>query len=310
MKKQIFLSLLIIFPFILSAQDSNKPAFKVTSVGFSFGFAGAGVANTNEDFMGLAGAVNDPELFIDPAGLNRSQYNLGFGGNVSPKLYLGLTPYSKKKGAYRHDRELRFSFGSGSGVRRTFNYYQIDEYTIDTLTSATTGNQVIADSNNFNRYLYAETFNEFNLGVAFIFKTPLERRFHFTAGAGIEYAYAFRAYVRVENYNEGDIIYYAPGNKPVWDEMDYNFGMYNWNNEDKGTSTVSTTNLSGSIHFVRAHIPLGIHFRVARKAESFFNKVYLFGEMNPGLEFQMVSNDKSYLNPYFGFAMFGVTYRW
>ncbi|MEJ2593874.1 MAG: hypothetical protein P8100_01800 [bacterium] len=310
MKKQIVLSLLIILPFILSSQETNPPGFKVTSVGFSFGFAGAGVANTNEDFTGLAGAVNDPDLFIDPSSMERSRYNLGFGGNVSSKLYLGLTPYSKKKGTYRYDRELRFSFGTGSGVRRSFNYYQITENTIDTLTSATSGNQVIADSNIFNRYLYAESFTEFNLGVAFIFKTPVERRFHFTAGAGLEYAYAYRAYARVEYYNERDMIYYAPGNKPVWEEMDYGFGPYNWNNDDQGTSSINNTNLSGSIHFVRAHIPLGIHFRVSRKAESFFNKVYLFGEMNPGLEFQMVSNDKTYLNPYFGFAMFGFTYRW
>jgi hypothetical protein len=64
------------------------------------------------------------------------------------------------------------------------------------------------------------------------------------------------------------------------------------------------------MHFIRSSIPLGVNFRIARKEKSFFNKVYLWGELNPGLEVQIVPDDKTYVNPYFGMAWLGVTYRW
>ena len=310
MKTKFFTTIAVTLGLVISLQGQNeKPVgMKVTSVSLNFGFGGAGTANTNEDFINLSNAVNNPELFIDPAEFNNSRYNIGFGGNVSPKIYLGLTPYSKKKGEYRYDRELRFSIGSGAGVRRTFNYYSYDNFTIDTLQSVNGNNVVYADSSIYNRYIYQETFNEFNLGVSYLFKTPFERRFQFHAGAGVEYAYAYRAYVRVENLNEKSVFYYEPNNKPVFDEPEYGWDFYN--DEFDGTTQVENTNMSGAMHFVRSTFPLGVNFRIARKPESFFNKVYLWTEMSPGVEVQMVANDKTYVNPYFGVAWIGFTYRW
>lgn len=281
---------------------------KVTSVGFSFGFAGVGTANTNEDYLNLKNAVNNPELFIDPAEFNNSQYSFGAGGNISPKIYLGLTPYNKRKGEYRYDRELRFSVGTAAGIRRSFNYYRNDNFTFDTLESANTGSVIYADSNIYDQFTYEEIFNEFNFGVSFLFKTPHERRFQFQAGVGLEYAYAFRSYVRVDNWNEKSVYYYEPNNKPEFDEQDYVWGYYN--NGFEGTSTTQNTNLSGAIHFVRTTFPLGVNFRISKKPQSFFNKVYLWTEFNPGIELQIVANDKTYVNPYFGVAWIGFSYRW
>jgi hypothetical protein len=62
--------------------------------------------------------------------------------------------------------------------------------------------------------------------------------------------------------------------------------------------------------FLRPYIPLGINFRITNRTQSFFNQVYLFTEINPGIEFQFVGNEKTYFNPYFGVAMLGFTYRW
>ncbi len=184
MKTRLFLSLTLIVGllFTASSQSEKKPGMKVTSVGFSFGFAGAGTPNTNEDYLNLKNSVNNPELFIDPSSFSNSQYNFGAGGNISPKIYLGLTPYSKKKGEYRYDRELRFSVGTGAGIRRSFNYYRFDNFTVDTLRSTSSENVVYADSSIYDRYIYQETFNEFTLGVSYLFKTPFERRFQFQAG--------------------------------------------------------------------------------------------------------------------------------
>jgi hypothetical protein len=311
MKTRFFTILLISLGLVLSvnAQEEKKGGMKVSSVGFSFGFAGAGTANTNEEFINLKNATNNPDLFIDPDEYNVSQYNFGFGGNVSPKVYLGLTPYSKKKGEYNYNQELRFSIGTGAGIRRMFNYYRYDNFRIDTLQSINNDNQVYADSSIYDRYIYQETFNEFNFGVSYLWKTPFERRFQFQAGAGLEYAYAFRSYVRVENLNEKKVYYYDPNDPPVFDEPDYVWANYG-DDDFEGTTTTQNTNLSGSMHFVRATIPLGVNFRIARKEQSFFNKAYLWAEMNPGVEWQMVANDKTYVNPYFGIAWIGFTYRW
>ena len=292
----------------ITSQEVKKPAMKVTSFSFNFGFAGAAAANTKEDYNNLKNGANDPELFIDASEYQSSQYNYGFGGNINPKVYIGLTPYSKKKGEYRNDRELRFSLGSSSGIRRNFNYYQYDNFAIDTFQSASSGDVVYGDSSIYNRYLYSESFFDINFGVSFLFKTPIERRFHFTAGVGAEYGIAIRYFVRVENYNEKSVYYYNENNKPEFSEPDYDF--YSYKSDYEGVYTTENTNMSGNMQFVRTFIPLGINFRITNKTKSFFNKVYLFGEMSPGIEMQIVSNDKTYVNPYFGFALLGFSYRW
>lgn len=310
MKTRAFTTIIILFGlmFAVNGQNDKQRGVKVSSVGFNLGFAAAGTANTSEEYINLSKAVNNPDLFIDPADYNFSSYNPGIGGNVSPRIYLGLTPYSKKKGEYNYNRELRISIGAGAGIRRAFNYYQYDDFRIDTLRSINGDNEVYADSVIYDRYTYQETFNEFNIGVSYLFKTPFERRFQFQAGVGLEYAFAYRAYVRVENLNDKTVIYYEPNNNPTFDEKDYAWGYYQ--DDFEGTSQVDKTNLSGSMHFVRLSFPLGVNFRIARKPQSFFSKVYLWTEMNPGLEWQMVANDKTYLNPYFGVAWIGFTYRW
>lgn len=291
-------------------QETKKSPLKVTSTGFSIGFAAAGTANTTEDYNNLKASVNDASHFIDASDYNYSSYNFGIGGNFNPKIYLGFSPYSKSKGEYRKDRELRLSIGSGAGIRRNFSFYKYDNFTIDTLVSGSTGNEVYADSVNYSRYTYAETFFDFNFGITFLFKTNTERRVHFSAGAGLEYAYAFRSFVNVSNYSDRKVEYYEPNNKPDYDEKD---GFFDFD-KDKDNSYSSkynkNINTKGSLHFVRVLLPLSLNFRISNKTASFFNHVYVFTEMAPGIEFQIVGSDKTYVNPYFGAAMLGFSYRW
>jgi hypothetical protein len=68
--------------------------------------------------------------------------------------------------------------------------------------------------------------------------------------------------------------------------------------------------MNGNIMFFRPYIPLGINFRITNRTQSFFNDVYLFTEMKPGIEIQIVGNEKTYINPYIGIAMFGFKYTW
>jgi hypothetical protein len=310
MKRQIFLLILLVSGIVVAVQgqEDKKPKMKVTSTGFSFGFAGALTANTTEDYLNLRNSVNDPELFINPDEYNYSSYNFGAGGNVSPKIYLGLTPYSKKKGEYRNNRELRLSIGFTSGIRRNFNFYRYNNFVVDTFKSVSNGEVVYSDSSIYDNFLYSENFTDINFGIAYLFKTPVERRFHFSAGVGLEYGIAMRSFVRVDNYNEKSMYYYNSYNKPEFNEDKYNF--YSYGSDDNGTTYTEKTNMKGALQFVRFQLPLSVNFRIANKQQSFFNQVYLFIEASPGLEMQIVSGDKTYVNPYFGFAWIGVSYRW
>lgn len=312
MKKLLTLSIIFLIAMsITQAQDERKPALKLTSFSFNFGFAGVATANTTEDYNNLKKSVNDPSLFIDASDYQYSRYNYGFGGNVNPKVSIGLSIFNKARGEYRNDRELRFSVGSGSGMRRNFNYYHYKNFVNDTFESANTGNVTYSDSVIFNRYIYSENYFDVNFGVSFLFKTPVERRFHFSAGAGIEYGIAIRSFVKVENYNDQFVYFYDNSNKPVFDEPDYEYNTFKYEDDLDGVVyTFENTNMKGNMQFFRTYLPLGINFRVSNNTNSFFNKVYLFGEMSPGIELQMVSNDKTYVNPYFGFVMLGFSYRW
>ena len=292
----------------LSAQESLRPRFKVTSFGSSMGFTGTFVSNTATDYKGLAGNVEDPDLFVDISKWDESKYNYGAGGNGDLQFYLGLTPYDKKKGAYRNNRELRLNFGFSFGARRTFSYFNNTTYTVDTYTSGS-GSTVYADSSYFTRMMYAESFYGIGLGAAYIFKTNPERRFHFHTGAGFEYSIALRSFVNVVKYTENELYYYTAGNQPAFEEPDYSWTDFMNDNSD-GNTKLSTTNMKGNIMFFRPYIPLGINFRITNREQSFFNDVYLFSEIKPGIEIQLVGNEKTYINPHIGAAMIGFTYTW
>ena len=64
------------------------------------------------------------------------------------------------------------------------------------------------------------------------------------------------------------------------------------------------------MQFVRVYLPIGLSIRLSKKTESFFNHVDLYTELNPGVEIQMLSSDKTYANPYIGFAFIGFNYHW
>jgi hypothetical protein len=307
--KKILVSIvasLIITAAFTQEQSAEQPSWKVTSFGSSMGFSGTTVSNTAADFKSLAGNVEDPDFFIDPDKYTESKYNYGVGGNGNLKFYLGLTPMNKKTGKYRMNQELRINLGFSFGARRTFSYINRDTYMVDSFTSST-GQTVYADSSIFTRMTYAESYYGIDMGFSYLFKTNPERRFHFHTGFGLDYGFALRSFVNIQQYTEEGYYYYNEYDKPELEEPDYDWMS---KDDDSGLTTRSTTNMKGNLMFLRPYIPLGINFRIANKTQSFFNQVYLFTEINPGIEFQFVGKEKTYFNPYFGVAVLGFTYRW
>lgn len=292
----------------MSGQETSNPKMKVNSFGSSLGFAGTYISNTTADYKSLAANVDDPKMFVDLKKWEKSKYNYDIGGNGDLQFYLGLTPYNKRKGEYRENRELRLNLGFSFGARRTFSYFQRNTFTYDSYTSGS-GSMVYADSSYFTRMMYAESFYGISLGASYLFKTNPERRFHFYTGVGFEYSLALRSFVSVKKYNEDKQYYYSEGNKPQLGEPELEWKNFR-DKDESGDTELLTTNMKGTLMFFRPYIPLGVNFRISNRTQSFFNAVYLFTEIKPGIEIQVVGNETTYFNPYIGVAMLGFTYKW
>lgn len=308
---------------IAQNENSKQPLFKVTSFSSSIGFAGVMTSNTDEDYYGLQKAVQNPSLFVDVSGFtNNSAYYGSYGfydgyyyngygggaGNGSAVFNLGLTPYSKKLGMYRENRELRISVGSNFGTRNTFDFYDNNTFRIDTFQSVNGSGNVYADSAIYSNYSYSLNFTSINFGVSYLFKTDMKRRVHFYAGGGVNYGIALNSTVDVYENIYKSVIYYNEYQNPS--ENNNNYYYYDGNNNGSYSYSNSSTGLIKPMQFVRFYIPVGLSLRLSNKETSFFNHVDLYTEMNPGVELQIISYDKTYANPYFGIAFIGFNYHW
>lgn len=324
MKKLFFASCFLFFFAFANSQDANskQPFLKVSSFSSSIGFAGVMASNSTEDYYGLQNAVRNPSLFVDVSGFtnnsayfgrygfNGGYFYSGYGGgsgNGSVVFNLGLTPYSKKLGKYRENRELRISVGSNFGTRNTFDFYDNNTFRIDTFQSINGNGIVYADSAIYSNYVYSLNFTSLNFGVSYLFKTDMKRRVHFYAGGGVNYGIALNSTVNVSENIYKSVIYYNQFENP---SENNNYYFYDGNNNGSFTYNNSSTSLIKPMQFVRFYIPVGLSLRLSNKETSFFNHVNLYTEMNPGVELQIVGFDKTYANPYFGVAFIGFNYRW
>lgn len=303
--------LIIMFAGIVRAQDNTQKqtGWKVTSFSFSFGFSGVFMENTNTDYENLKNSVENPELFIDPSGFSNEQFFNNAGGNFSPKISIGITPYSKKRGEYRNNRELRFTVGSNVGTRRSFSFYNTEAVVVDTFVSVNGNPNMYSDSVTSGSYSYFENFADVNFGISYLFKTDVEKRVWLYAGVGAEYGISIINYVSVNSYENKSVNYYSEGERPDYDEGggNYYYPYYYYNSSY--SDSYEKTSLKKATHFVRTFIPMGINFRISN-GNPFFRHVNIYSEFSPGVEFQVVPGDKTYVNPYFGVAFVGFSYRW
>jgi hypothetical protein len=315
------LSMILLTGFTYSQEETGKkPCFRVSSFSSSIGFGGAMTSNTSEDYYLLKAAVENPDLFIDITGYEENSMSYGFSGmspyggmyytgggsgNGNLLFNLGLTPYSKKLGKFRENRELRFSLGGSFGARNSFFYTDNNFFTIDSFQSVTNNEIIFADSAITKYYSYSLNYSEINIGASYLFKTDVNRRVHFYTGFGVNYGITLRSSVDVTEDIWRSVIYYNENDTPDRDDPVYFY-------DDNASSDYSsyTTNLTGPMHFFRAYIPMGLSLNLSKKPTSFFSHVDLYTELNPGVEFQVLSSDKTYANPYIGVAFIGFRYKW
>jgi len=176
---------------------------------------------------------------------------------------------------------------------------------IDTFQSVNGSGMVYADSVITKYYSYSLDFSEVNFGFSYLFKTDVNRKVHFYAGVGANYGIALRSSVSVFEDTYRSVNYYNEYEKPSEDET-----YYYYDDNYSYSHSSSTTNLQNPMQFVRVYIPFGLSLNLCKKPESFFHHVDLYTELNPGVEIQILSSDKTYANPYFGVAFIGFRYKW
>jgi hypothetical protein len=309
MRKIIIIAFALAFSVNIKAQqdDATKHFMKISSVSTSMGFAGVFAPTTMNDYYGLKNTIEDPDILIDPSGFGSESFFSDLGGNTRMKFNLGLTPFSKKKNEYRHNRELRLGVGFNSGIRRSFNFYKTDYIAADTFVSSNGNRPIYADSAFGSYHIYNENFYEFNINIAYLFKTDPSRRLYLYAGLGAEYGISIRYFLRYENIETSEIVYYDEANPPSGNDY-YYYGKYTGDNGYTVNSSSTKTNMLNAAHFVRTYIPLGINFRISN-GNSFWKHMNVYSEINPGLEFQIVPSDQTYVNPYWGVALVGLSYK-
>lgn len=320
-KSAVILSFFLIAFVSFSQEKTTKPAcFRVSSFSTSLGFSGAFTSNTRSDYYTLKSVAEDPGIFVDISDMKDNggswgysgmypmegfYYSGGGSGNGNLLVNLGLTPYSKKLGKYRENRELRLSLGGSFGTRNNFFYYDNNFTPVDTFQSVSGGGYVFADSLVSRHYNYTLNFTEVNFGLSYLFKTDVNRVVHFYAGAGLNYGITLNATVDLNEDSYRSLYYYNENNKPSDDDSFYYYG------EDYESSFNSTkTKLTGPMMFARVYIPMGVSIRLSKKPTSFFNHVNLYAELDPGVEFQFLAGEKTYANPYVGVGLIGVRYNW
>ncbi len=302
MRRTAISLVLLVFVGYLQAQKSSdeKEKCKITSFNISMGFYGVFAPNTIEDYFSLKNSLENPKILVDPSGMQENYYYSSISGNASPKISIGITPYSKKRNEYRENRELRIGIGFNFGNRRSYSFYDKNSIPFDTLHS-TSGNKVYADSVFIKAYDYSENFVDFNFSISYLFKTDIAKRVYLYAGLGVEYGIALRYYLTANSY-QSDYVSYYTGEPSSDDVYQFYYGKQNY------SSKHIDANLKGPAQFVRLFVPMGINFRISNN-NSFFKHINIYSELSPGIEFQMISNEKTFVNPYFGLALVGFSYR-
>ncbi len=304
----IFLLFLIHVAFSQESGQKNK-RIKITSFSVSMGFAQAWIPGSLTSYNSLKNTVENPDLFIDPADFDQGQYYSNAQGNGSFRVNIGLTPYAKKRSAYRTNHELRFGIGGDFGSRGYYDFYKRESVTIDTFQSTSGNPDIYVDSVYNEGYTYDQRFFSLNFSISYLFKTDVKKRVFLYTGVGAEYGISLQNYVEVENIKTSTYYLYNSAGLPDYGSGYYPVAAYNSYGGSYISASEDNTDMIKATHFVRVTVPMGVNFRFSNN-NSFFKHLNIYTELNPGVEFQIVANDKTYINPYLGVAMVGLNYKW
>lgn len=296
-------SLILLFLLMVSlsySQDKAHKSFNISSFNISLGSSRASVSSSISDYYSLKEMVENPEVFIDPNDFSENYYGQNFTDAFSTKIQIGITPYSKNKGAVNMNREIRIGVGMNSGTRRSFAFIESETMVVDTFYSVNGNPNIYQEVHTSNEYSYYEKYTELNFNLAYLFKTDVQKRVHFYAGLAAEYGITLQSYISVYHYETTATNYSHSENNPI--------GFYSYSENCCLEGQSDQTKLINPTHFIRTYFPIGINFRFSNN-NAFFKHLNIYSEISPGIEYQIAPNKFSYINPYLGLATCGLSYK-
>jgi hypothetical protein len=270
MKKSIVF-LFISISFLSNAQIitiGREEKFKLSHAQVSFGGVGSsGDYYWLQDYKLLApnsAILSKGFESFNQGGFSYSNH-MNEGSNFSAQLIL-----SKPLNRTKNTLQIRAGLLYGANRSNSKTYSKTDQFAYDTLRSTNTGKEFYIDSISTIYRSMNYSFESIGLDASFVFETDESRRLSVFFGAGLNFGLTFNAKTRI---NEGSY-YYLSDSKNYY----YDFAKQTTEREEE-----IFKNKSGQ--YLAAYIPLGVSFRLAKKAAG-WNQIYLFSEMRPGINFQ------------------------
>lgn len=197
------------------------------------------------------------------------------------------------------NRELMIGIAYLSGIRRSYDFFKSSTKHVDTINVQ--DYTFYVDSTYFSGYSFQEYTKEVGVDISYIFRSEQSKKISVFAGFGLYVGYTFYSDVSVsQSKDSSKSIYTNPSNEGFYQYHSSSVGYF-FNNAIEKTAKTDP-----SILF-RGYVPVGLNWNLSKKNE-FWKHVNLQFQAAFGLEYRYITNDKGYLNPYFGMSMFGIRY--
>ncbi|MEI6765229.1 MAG: hypothetical protein WCM76_06270 [Bacteroidota bacterium] len=302
--KKLCVMLIAVTFFALNSQGQTEPnstkkngCFKISSLSISSGSNSYRTFDRNNhdnehgfDFNNSSNGKHG--MNSDNMGFMMGSRNNNGDSRKLLNLEMGLTPYSKKLGAYNKKRELVIGLwysGSDLANKRT-------EHFSTTPGDTFTFNSIVYHSDTVARTIrsYREEANVLGASVQYLYKTDPEKRFSLFTGYGITAGYAITARIYKSYSKDSTIALSLNNTRPSYDVFRDGTML--------GTEEIRTEMNADPTILTSVFVPFGINFRIS-KTKEVWNQMNLFIKGNVGMEARVVVGGKTHFDPYSGGSM-------
>ncbi len=291
MKKKVLFVLCALIPVLsVFSQEEKTPILVFNSLSLGVGpySINSGIS-TIETFQKLA--PNSKFLHIDLEGFSDSYYYEQNQTNtlVGAHAHFAVTRKDKSNHFFRKSLRVGIMYGNQSVYYDT--YSKVETFTVDTVTSNSTGMSYPIDSTSTTRISMDYEQTQLFVDVAYLLHTKECNRFSLFGGAGVLIGFSVDANTYVQ-LNE-DFTYSAnsPNQlRPTYEDFMFREEVF--------------TNRSGFVGAVS--IPFGVDFRVGENS-SFWKSSHLSAEIRPSISINQIPEISTEVST----AMIGMfTYRY
>jgi hypothetical protein len=245
-----------------------------------------------DDFRALA-----PNSTLLPTNLDGYTTNNFYytNGSINSSFLLGFKFSDKEGKSYKWNPIFRAGLTYSANQSLSSSAYKEIRTPYDTLISTKTGESFAVDSTSYSSYYMEYYSQQLRLDISILFSTNPTARWTLFGGVGASVGASINAFTRISTYEYSYIIPYE------------NQGVAYYNKyQDQNNQQEQITN-EMNIGY-SAYIPLGVDFRISNN-NPFWNKIHLFYEMRPSLNFTSIPELRTISNPAFQQGL-GVKIQW